>query len=321
MTYLLPAAFAAMLVAALLLPTTADRLRGALGLPAFVLGAASLPFLPGFRGPSVTVWISAALLLLGPAMLLVAAWRARRAAPPRTRRSSSLVLLGAGAGLAAAWPTLDSGGVFPGLVTTAAVASACLLVWMVCVGARASDAACAGSTPGSRRVPAGIPGGLRAAGRGRHGRLPGLPRLAALGPLLAADRRGPRPSSPPGGRPPPAARRWRRRARRSPPPSAPWMRCRPAGWLLLTGGAGVPDAPPRGRGGHRAPADTSRRRRCSTPRCCSRCCSPARRSALVAALATAPAAEERLALTLPGGRPILRGSILTASLANTGASS
>ena len=130
MTYLLPAAFAAMLVAALLLPSTADRLRGALGLPAFALGAASLPFLPGFRGPSVTVWISAALLLLGPAMLLVAAWRGGLS----LRRHPAIllmVLVGAGAGLAAAWPTLDSGGVFPGLVTAAALASACLLAWMV----------------------------------------------------------------------------------------------------------------------------------------------------------------------------------------------
>ncbi len=130
MTYLLPGALAAMLVAALALPTTADRLRGALGLPPYVLGAASLPFLPGFRGPSLTVWISAALLLLGPAMLLVAAGRA--AEPLRRHRGRLLlVLLGVGAGVAAAWPTLDAGGVFPGLVTTAAVASACLLAWMV----------------------------------------------------------------------------------------------------------------------------------------------------------------------------------------------
>lgn len=130
MTYLPPAAFAAMLVAALLLPTTPDRLRGALGLPAFVLGVASLPYLPGFRGPSVTVWISAALLLLGPLMLLVAAWRARE--PLRQRRWILLVaLLAAGAGLAAAWPTLSAGGVFQGLVTTAAAASASLLIWMV----------------------------------------------------------------------------------------------------------------------------------------------------------------------------------------------
>ncbi|HRZ10738.1 MAG TPA: hypothetical protein P5319_12715 [Gemmatimonadales bacterium] len=130
MTYLMPAAFAAMLVAALALPTTADRLRGALGLPAYALGAASLPYLPGFRGPSVTVWISAALLLLGPVMLLVAAWRAGE---PLRRHWGPLlvVLLGVAAGCTAAWPTLDSGGVFPGLVTTAAVASACLLIWMV----------------------------------------------------------------------------------------------------------------------------------------------------------------------------------------------
>lgn len=130
MTVLLPSAFAAMLVAAWLLPSSPDRLRGALGLPAYVLGAASLPFLPGFPGPSVTVWISAALLLLGPAMLLAAAWRGGGALRQR-RAALTAVLLAGCTGLAAAWPTLRFGGVLPGLVTTAALASASLLAWML----------------------------------------------------------------------------------------------------------------------------------------------------------------------------------------------
>lgn len=64
MTYIVPVAFATMVVSALLLPTRADRFRGALGIPAFVLGVASIPFLPAFRGPSLTVWISGGLLVL-----------------------------------------------------------------------------------------------------------------------------------------------------------------------------------------------------------------------------------------------------------------
>jgi hypothetical protein len=67
MNSLVPVAFAAMAAAALLLPTAADRWRAAFGLPAFLLGVASIPHLPDFQGPSLTVWISAGLLALGPA--------------------------------------------------------------------------------------------------------------------------------------------------------------------------------------------------------------------------------------------------------------
>jgi hypothetical protein len=127
-TYILPAAFAAMVIAALFLPTSADRFRGALGLPAFLLGVASLPSLPAFRGPSLTVWISAALLLLGPALLLLAAWHARL-----TLRHPASWIAGAAAlvAVAAAWPTLRLGGVFPALLTAGALGMGGLLVWML----------------------------------------------------------------------------------------------------------------------------------------------------------------------------------------------
>ena len=286
MTYLVPCALAAMLVAALALPTTADRLRGALGLPPYVLGAASLPFLPGFRGPSLTVWISAALLLLGPAMLLVAAGRA--AEPLRRHRGRLLlVLLGVGAGVAAAWPTLDAGGVFPGLVTTAAVASACLLAWMV--------ASALGLGRGVRWLDARIPS--RATGYSW-----GTPLLAAaamavylaflarplwvlswqpIGVGLAVALRMV------GGRHRTRADGGGERGLRRGVLHRGWGADRMAG--APDGRAGVPDAPPRGRGGALPPADTSRRRRCSTPRCCSRCCSPVRRPRSSRVLAMAPA--------------------------------
>ena len=317
MTYLVPAAFAAMLAAALALPTTADRLRGALGLPAFVLGVASLPFLPGFRGPSVTVWISAALLLLGPAMLLVAAWRA---AEPLRRQWGRLllVLLGAGAGFAAAWPTLDAGGVFPGLVTTAAVASACLLVWMV--------SSALGLGRGVRWLDARIPS--RAGGYSW-----GTPLLAAgamavylaflVWPLWVL-------SWQPIGVGLAVLSAWWAAATGRVPMAATsvafaaafcTVEAVPTGWLmLLTGGAGLPDAPPRRRGGHR-------RRRIPRGAGAAR-----RRGAVHGAAHRRGVRAHRgarhgarrgrgLALTLPGGRPILPGSILTGSLANTGASS
>jgi hypothetical protein len=129
-TNIVPVACATMLLAALLLPTPADRFRAALGLPAFLLGSASLPSLPDFRGPSLTVWISGALLLLGPALLALAAWRAR----PRlglSRPAPWLVVAGVAAGLAAAWPTLDQGGALPAALTAGALAFGGLLVWMV----------------------------------------------------------------------------------------------------------------------------------------------------------------------------------------------
>ncbi len=130
MTYIVPVAFATMVVSALLLPTRADRFRGALGIPAFVLGVASIPFLPAFRGPSLTVWISGGLLVLGPGLLALAAWRAR------SRLSLGAlapwaILVAVAAGLAAAWPTLDRGGALPAVLTAGALAFGSLLDWMV----------------------------------------------------------------------------------------------------------------------------------------------------------------------------------------------
>ncbi len=115
MTPIVPVAYATMVLAALLLPTPVDRFRGALGIPPFLLGAASIPLLPDFHGPSLTVWISGALLLLGPGLLALAAWRGR------TRLHVGDVapwacLLAVAAGLAAAWPTLDKGGVLPAVL-------------------------------------------------------------------------------------------------------------------------------------------------------------------------------------------------------------
>lgn len=130
MTYILPVAFAAMVLVALLLPSSADRVWGALGLPAFALGAASVPFLPQFRSPNPTLWISAALLLLAPAMLVLAAWRARARLSPRGP-VLLLVLASVGAALVAVWPTLRLGGVLPAVLTTGALALGCLFVWMV----------------------------------------------------------------------------------------------------------------------------------------------------------------------------------------------
>jgi len=129
-TNIVPVACATMLLAALLLPTPADRFRGALGLPAFLLGIASLPFLPDFRGPSLTVWISGAFLVLGPALLALAAWRARSRLTTQ-HPALWLVLSGVAAGLAAAWPTLDRGGALPAALTAGALGFGCLLAWMV----------------------------------------------------------------------------------------------------------------------------------------------------------------------------------------------
>lgn len=127
---LLPAAFAALVAAALLLPAGADRCRGALGLPAWMLGVASLPYLPDFRGPSLTVWISAALLLLGPALLVLATWRAR--ARLRWHHPAILVVIAAMAtALVAAWPTLEKGGVLPAVLTAGAIGLGAWLDWLI----------------------------------------------------------------------------------------------------------------------------------------------------------------------------------------------
>ncbi len=128
MTYAFPVASAAMWVATLLLPTTTDRLRGALGFPAFLLGIASVPYLPGFRGPSLTVWISAALLLLGPGMLLLAVWGARRLLHPLV---AAVSLLAGTAAVVAAWPTLRQGGVLPAVLTAGAIGLGAWLAWLV----------------------------------------------------------------------------------------------------------------------------------------------------------------------------------------------
>lgn len=123
-----PAAFAAMALAALLLPGASSRLCGGFGLPAYALGAASIPFLADLRGPDLALWVSAALLLLGPSLLLLAAWRA-----PLPRRIPPLVLAiaAAGAAVAAAWPTLRLGGILPAMLTAGAIALSGLFLWML----------------------------------------------------------------------------------------------------------------------------------------------------------------------------------------------
>ena len=128
MNLILPLAFAAMAFAALLLPTAADRLRGGLGLPAFALGAASIPFLADIRGPELTLWVSAALLLLGPALLLLATWRARL---NWRKPAVPLVFASTAAALFAAWPILRVGGVVPAVLTTGALAFSGLFLWML----------------------------------------------------------------------------------------------------------------------------------------------------------------------------------------------
>lgn len=128
MALVFPAAFAAMALAALVLPRPADRLRGGFGLPAFALGAASIPFLADVRGPDVSLWVSAALLLLGPSLLLLAAWRAELT--PH-RPVSLLVLAAAAVAVAAAWPTLRLGGIVPAALTAGAIALGGLFLWML----------------------------------------------------------------------------------------------------------------------------------------------------------------------------------------------
>lgn len=123
-----PAAFAALALAALLLPGGSNQLRGGLGLPAFALGAASIPFLADLRGPDLALWVSAGLLLLGPSLLLLAAGRARL-----TPRNPVLlvVVAAAAAAVAVAWPSLRLGGIVPALLTTGALALGGLFLWML----------------------------------------------------------------------------------------------------------------------------------------------------------------------------------------------
>ncbi len=121
MTALLPVAFAALVLAAMLLPSRADRFRGALGLPACALGAASAPLLGDLRGPDPALWISTGMLLLGPAALLLAAWRAR----PRLHTgliTAPAAALAAVLALLAAWPLLRLGGALPALLSAGAIA-------------------------------------------------------------------------------------------------------------------------------------------------------------------------------------------------------
>lgn len=129
MTIAPPVGFAAVLIAALLLPSRADRLRGALGLPAFALGAASLPFLADIREPDPALWISGALLLLGPSALLIATWRARarlRAWP----LTVSAVAVAVALGVAAAWPLLTLGGVLPAVLSAGALGLGAAFVYL-----------------------------------------------------------------------------------------------------------------------------------------------------------------------------------------------
>jgi hypothetical protein len=130
MNSLVPVAFAAMAAAALLLPTTADRWRAAFGLPAFLLGVASIPHLPEFQGPSLTVWISAGLLALGPALLALATWQAR-ARFGRGAVAPWVVLIAVGVGCAAATPIIARGGTIPALLTAGALGLGFLLAWLV----------------------------------------------------------------------------------------------------------------------------------------------------------------------------------------------
>jgi hypothetical protein len=132
-TYVFPLAFALTALAALLLPTPADRLRGALGLPAFALGAASAPLIPASLGSDPTVWVTGALLLLAPALLLAAALRARARLAPRGLSLVALVLSVSAASYAA-WPTIRTGGIQLILLAAAALVSYVLLNWVIVKG-------------------------------------------------------------------------------------------------------------------------------------------------------------------------------------------
>jgi len=157
LTPLFPIAFAALTGAALLLPTPADRLRGALGLPAFALGAASVPYLPGFLGPSLTIWITAALLLLGPGLLLAAVWQAHRRGK-LTGLMVTATVVGVAAGLAAGWPTVSGGGAGQALITASAVAGIGWSCWLL--------GAAIGVARPVRRLDALLPGAPGRAGWG-----------------------------------------------------------------------------------------------------------------------------------------------------------
>jgi hypothetical protein len=132
-TFLFPLAFALTALGALLLPTPADRLRGSLGLPALALGAASVRHLAGVSGPEPTLWVSAALLLLGPLLLLAAGWRARTRLALRGPTVAAM-LLSALVTAFAAWPTIHAGGVPPVLLAVPALACYALLNWVIVKG-------------------------------------------------------------------------------------------------------------------------------------------------------------------------------------------
>jgi hypothetical protein len=132
-TFSFPLAFALTALAALLLPTPTDRLRGALGLPAFALGAASAPLIPASLGSDPTVWVTGALLLFGPLLLLAAAWRARARLAPRGPTIAALLLSAVGTGFAAG-PTIRTGGIHLILLAAVALAAYVLLNWVIVKG-------------------------------------------------------------------------------------------------------------------------------------------------------------------------------------------
>jgi len=132
-TYMFPLAFALTALAAVLLPTSSDRLRGALGLPALALGAASAPLLPASLGPDPSLWVTGALILLGPALLLAACWRARARLAPRGV-TVVVLTLSAVATVVAAWPTVRTGGIQYVPLALAALVCYALLNWVIVRG-------------------------------------------------------------------------------------------------------------------------------------------------------------------------------------------
>jgi len=124
-----PGAYAVLVLGAAAMPGRASRLRAATGLPPFLLGMASLPFLQDLHGPSPTLWISAALLLLGPVALLCEAWRSRTAMRQRPL-ILALVVGAAGVGVTVSWPLLQLGGFVPALLTTGALVLSATFLWL-----------------------------------------------------------------------------------------------------------------------------------------------------------------------------------------------
>lgn len=124
-----PGGFAALLIGVAAMPGRPSQLRAATGLPAFLLGVASLPFLRDLRGPEPTLWISAALLLLGPAAVLVEVWRSRgllRARPIFLW----IGLAGAAVGVVPSWPLLRLGGYLPAVLSAGALALGAAFLWL-----------------------------------------------------------------------------------------------------------------------------------------------------------------------------------------------